>query len=151
MLARIPPSQRRLVILVGLAAVAAGAFAGVAIVLASGDSAVRPSEYQPFEVGNAARLGEAVATEQPVFFADPTGGTRGFALALEDDELVALHVIPPGGSADCPIDWKPEDRRFEDCRDRVWDTHQLRRFRSSVNETGLFVVDLRTMEAPPTS
>lgn len=149
MLSRVPPAQRRLVILVGAAAIAAGIFAGVAIVLASGQPAVQPDEYEPFVVGNAARLGEIVATEQPLFFADPTDGPRGFALALEDGDLVALHVVPPGGSRDCPVGWDAGQGRFEDCRGRPHDTHTLRRFPTTIDADGLVVVDLRRLEPPP--
>lgn len=145
MLARIPPAQRRLVILVAAAAIAAGVFVGVVLVLASGQSAVRPGEYEPFEVGSAARLGELIATEQPLFFADPTGGTRGFALTLDDGDFAAVHVIPPGGSRDCPIDWVTERRRFEDCKGRHWPVDELRRFRTTIDDRGIVLVDLRAL------
>lgn len=149
MLARVPPAQRRLVVLVAAAAVAAGIFAGVAILLASGRPAVQPGEYEPFVAGNAARLGEIVATEQPIFYADPTGGRRGFALALEDGDFVALHVVPPGGSPDCPVDWDSEARHLKDCRGRAYEAGQLRRFPTSVNDEGVVVVDLRRLRDPP--
>lgn len=148
MTSRIPPAQRRLVLLVGAAAVAAGLFAGVAVILASGQPAVRPEQYEPFVAGNAATLGQMIATEQPLFYADPTGGTRGFALAIEDGTFVALHVVPPNGSPDCPIDWDLEAEEFRDCNDRVFETSRLRRFETEV-ENNLVVVDLRTVEPPP--
>jgi len=144
-LARVPPAQRRMLILVAAAAVAAGIFVGVAILLASGRPAVRPGRYEPFVAGNAATLGQMVATEQPIFYADPTGGTRGFAVALEDGDFVALHVVPPGGSAACPIDWDLRDKRFEDCRDTPFASEQLRRFKTEVTD-GVVIVDLRAIE-----
>lgn len=149
MLARIPPAQRRLVVLVAAAAVAAGVSVGVAVVLASGQPAVRPDRYEPFVTGHAARLGELIATDQPLFFADPTGGIRGFALALEDGDFVAVHVIPPGGSADCPIDWDPTADRFEDCHGKVWATRELRRFPTRLSEDDLVVVDIRRLDPAP--
>ena len=148
MLSRVPPEHRRLLILVGAAAIAAGVFAGAAVILATGQPAVKPGRYEPFAVGNAARLGQIIATEQPLFFADPTGGDRGFVLALDDGDFAALHVVPPGGSRACPINWEPEAARFADCRGTQYQPDQLRRFHTRVNDDGLVVVDLRKVEEP---
>lgn len=150
MLDRVPPAQRRLVLLTAVAAVAAGVFVAVAVILATGEGTSTPEEYQPFRIGRADRLAEQIR-DRPVFFADPTGGERGFALALHDGDFVALHVVTPGGSAECPIDWAVEDERFEDCDGRVWTPPQLARFDLRlVEEDGvdIVVVDLRRRLPP---
>lgn len=151
MLERLPPAQRRLVVLTGVAAVLAGTLVAVLVVLTAGRPAVRPGGYEPFEVGEASRVAQ-LAAARPLFFADPTGGSRGFALAVVEGELVALHVVPPGGSRACPIDWDSGARRFEDCRGRPWRADELRRFRVIVREEAAserVLVDLRRILDPP--
>jgi hypothetical protein len=144
-LRRVPPAQRPVVAGLAVAVALAIAFVAYALLRASGEPAVRAGDYQPFVVGRASALGRAVQ-ERPVFFADPTGGTRGFVLALEDDAFAALSVVPPGHDRACPIDWDPARRRFEDCRARAWETAELARFPVVLRDQGkdsVVVVDLR--------
>lgn len=150
MFSGLPPAQRRLLFLSLGALALAIAFVVLAVIFATGRPAVREGEYEPFEVGDAARLAEAIAREQPLFFADPVGGDRGFALTLDDGAFAALHVVPPGASSDCPIDWNDSAETFEDCRGRRWATDELARFPTSV-EDDLVVIDLRTRRAPQAS
>jgi hypothetical protein len=124
---RLPPAQRRLVLLTAFAAVGAVALAVVAVVVATEQPAGEQAEYQPFELGAATRVAEIVI-ERPVFFADPTGGDRGLAVTLLDDDLAAVHVVPPGGTRDCPVDWDAEGEQFEDCAGRAWAAEELSRF-----------------------
>lgn len=148
MFSRLPPAQRRLFLLSLGALVLAVAFVLVAIIVATGRPAVVEGEYRPFEVGNADRLSEAIATERPLFFADPTGGTRGFVLTLADGNFAALHVVPPRGRASCPVDWNLEEERFEDCDGRAFRPDQLSRFPVTINDDGVVVVDLREPRRP---
>jgi len=142
---RIPPAQRRLVALTALVAVLAGIFVAVAVILATGQQAVAPDEYEPFRVGRADVLVDTVR-DRPVFFADPTGGERGFAFTLHEGDFLALHVVPPGGSAECPVDWSVEASRFEDCEGQVHRPEELARFQVRVVDEGdeeIVLVDLR--------
>lgn len=149
MFRNVPPAQRRMVILSVVALALAIAFVVVAVIFAAGRPAVREGEYEPFEVGDAGALGRAIATGGPIFFPDPTGGDRGFLLAVEAGELVGLHVVPPGGSPDCPVDWNRDDEIFTDCEGRMWRSVELRRFPTTIDDEGLVVVDLRrTLPAP---
>lgn len=114
----------------------------------------RPREYRPFEV----RLGPALTEridERPVFFADPTGGDRGFVLTTHEGRLLALHVIPPGGTAACPVDWDPEAEQLVDCEGTAYEPDQLARFPVTAGpgadgaDEDAVLIDLRTIEPAP--
>ena len=87
----------------------------------------------------------------PVFFPDPRRGERAFYLDLEGEEIVALHVIPAGGRADCLVQWDRTEQRYEDCRGGPVDRSVLARFpvltREISEKTSVFV-DLRTITPP---
>jgi hypothetical protein len=146
---RIPPEQRFLVLLTAGLAVAAGLLVAFVVLDSSGGD--RPREYQAFEVGSGPALAEQ-ARRQPLFFADPIGGERGFVLVLHEGSFVALHVVPPAGSADCPIDWDPEEEAFEDCEGTRYQPDQLDRFPVRVgddDDPDAVFVDLRTLNPAP--
>lgn len=142
MLERVPPEQRRLVVLSMAAVALAVGFVVFALIFAAGRTAEVPDEYQPFEAGPAATLSELIATQQPVFYPDPTGGDRGFFLTLVDGSFTAVHVVPPGKTRDCPVEWRVGEEHFEDCDGTVWEPTDLRRFPISIRD-GTVVVDLR--------
>lgn len=145
----LPPAQRRLLLLSIGALVLAVGFVVVAVLFAVGRPAVRtPEEYRPFKIEKASVLAESVARHGPAFFADPTGGERGFVVQIIDRDLVALRVIPPGHTSECPVDWKAAHQQFEDCRGTVWSPRELQRFPSSIDDQGIFVVDLRRVLPP---
>lgn len=148
MLDRVPPEQRRLVLLSIAALALAVGFVVFALVFAAGRTAEAPEEYEPFGAGPAARLSELIATEQPIFFPDPTGGDRGFFLTLVDSSFTAVHVVPPGKTRSCPIEWQLGDEHFEDCDGAVWEPRELRRFPVAIRD-GIVVVDLRQPVPPP--
>lgn len=147
MLERVPREQRRLVLLSIAALGLAIGFVVFALIFAAGRTAETPEEYEPFEAGPAARLSELIATEQPIFFPDPTGGDRGFFLTLVDGSLTTVHVVPPGKTRSCPIEWQLGDERFEDCDGTVWSPRELRRFPVAIRD-GTVVVDLRERVPP---
>lgn len=145
------PGQRRLLLWTAGAAVAAGVLAGALVVAASRESRPR-RHYQPFRVGEGPALARAVRTQRPLFFADPLNGTRGFVLTLDGGDFVALHVVPPGGSARCPVGWDDARRVLADCRGRVYEPSQLARFPVTVGTPGdrdAVLVDLRRILPAP--
>lgn len=150
MLGRVPREQRRLVMLSIAALALAVGFVVFALVFAAGRTPPTPAEYEPFEAGSAATLAELIATEQPIFYPDPTGGDRGFYLTLVDGNFAAVHVVPPGGTRTCPIEWQTAEERFEDCDGAGWAPGELRRFPVAVRD-GVVVVDLRNLRAPPSA
>ena len=148
---RIPASQRRLFIVSAVAAAVAGVFAGVVLLVAAGPQE-RPRHYEPFAVGQGPELADAIRHQRPLFFADPTGGSRGFVLTLEDGQFLALHVVPPGGTRACAVGWNERHRRLEDCHGRAYRSEQLARFPVIVGTRGdpdRVLVDLRRLLPAP--
>ena len=133
------------------AAVVSGLALGVLVVGLVG-GARQPAVYQPFPAGTEQRIAGLINKDGPVFYPDPRNGTRAFYLDLEGGKVVALHVVPPGGTAKCPVQWDRAARRYADCRDRPVDPATLSRFtvltRPEGSQTAVFV-DLRTIEPPP--
>lgn len=145
-----PRRNPRLRILVATAAVASGLALGVIVVGLAG-GARQPSPYQPFLAGLERRLAETIRQDGPVFFPDPRRGTRAVYLDLEGSEIVALHVVPPGGDAACPVQWDREAKRYADCEDRPVDPGTLRRFPVTTQPRGdeeAVFVDLRESLPP---
>jgi hypothetical protein len=148
-MARGPDSRTR--VLVATAAVVSGlAVALVVIGLAGG--ARQPAVYQPFPAGTSQSITAQIKKDGPVFYSDPSNGTRAFYLDLEGGTVVALHVVPPGGTAGCPVQWDRTARRYTDCRKGPVDPATLPRFavltRPQGDQTAVFV-DVRTLEPPP--
>jgi hypothetical protein len=134
-----------------------GAVAGLIIgllVVATVGGERRPATYQPFFAGMKADRTSDIREGGPVLIPDPSGGERTFYLDLEGDEIVALHVIPPGGSARCPVQYDHAQRRYEDCDGGPVGRESLARFkvidRVDDEEVAVFV-DLREVVAPLTS
>ena len=144
-------TDNRTRVLVATAAVVSGLAIGLLVIGLAG-GARQPAVYQPFPAGTEQRIAGLIKEDGPVFYPDPRNGTRAFYLDLEGDKIVALHVVPPGGTAKCPVQWDRAARRYTDCGDTPVDPATLRRFavltRPEGSQTAVFV-DLRTVEPPP--
>jgi hypothetical protein len=142
-------------LLVGLAAVVSGlALAVLVIGMVGGDSGSRPETYEPFLAGPRERITRSIAEGGPIFFPDPTGGTRAFYVDRMAGTIVAFHVFPPDGKEDCPVQWDRKAKRYADCRDQPVDPATLRRFPvidGTPSRPDSIYVDLRTLEPPPAS
>ena len=88
----------------------------------------------------------------PVCYPDPKRGDRSFCLDLEGDRVVALHVVPPGGNADCLVRWDRAAKRYQDCHGAAVDPATLARFpvltKEIAGKVSVFV-DVRTVTPPP--
>jgi len=128
-------------VLVATAAVVSGLALGVLVVGLAG-GAKQPVVYQPFFAGLEDRLTTLIKTEGPVFYPDPTTGSRGFYLDLVDGRIVALHVIMPG-STNCAVQWDRNQKRYLDCHQAPVDPATLERFpvstRTGGDKTAVFV------------
>jgi hypothetical protein len=140
-------------VIVATAGVVAGLAVGivaVAIIGASGDGG-EPQPYQPFFVTTSDRITKQINADGPVFYPDPRKGERAFYLDLDGEQIVALHVIPPGGTAACLVQWDREEKRYEDCRGALVDRETLARFpvlTREIDEKISVFVDLRTITPP---
>jgi hypothetical protein len=89
----------------------------VAIVNAGGDGGGgEPAPYQPFFVGTSDRIEKRIKADGPECYQDPREGLGSFCLDLDGNEFIALHVVPPGGTTECLVQWDRKERRYEDCR-----------------------------------
>jgi hypothetical protein len=139
-------------VIVATAGVVMGLVVGIiAVAILSGSGSGDPQPYQPFFAGQSDRVTKQVKADGPVFFPDPRKGERAFYLDLEGEEIVALHVVPPGGTAACLVQWDRTEKRYEDCRGTPVDPAALARFpvltRDISDKTSVFV-DLRTITPP---
>jgi hypothetical protein len=138
-------------VLVATAAVVSGLVIAVLVIGLAG-GARQPAIYQPFPAGTEQSITALIEQDGPVFYPDPRGGTRAFYLDLEGGRIVALHVVPPGGTARCPVQWDRKAKRYADCRHTPVDPATLPRFgvltRPRGDQTAVFV-DIRTVEQAP--
>lgn len=96
----------------------------------------------PLRLGDVAALSARVDAAGPVFFPDLDGGRRGFWIALEDGQVVALAAEPEdqraeeerGGGRRCPVGWERRQSRFVDCRGNAVATSALSRFEVILEE-----------------
>jgi hypothetical protein len=140
-------------VILATAAVVLGLAAGIAIVaVASGGHSSAPAAYQPFFAGQSDRVTKTIKDDGPIFYPDPRKGDRAFYLDLDGDRILALHVVPPGGSAACLVQWDRAQKRYEDCHGAPVDRSTLERFPVLTKRIGDKVsvfVDLRTVTPPP--
>jgi hypothetical protein len=138
-------------VLVATAAVVSGLVVGLLVIGLAGRTR-EPAVYQPFAAGTEQSITAQIQKDGPVFYADPSNGTRAFYLDLEGGKVVALHVVSPGGTAECPVQWDRAAKRYTDCRKTPVDPATLSRFavltRPLGSQTAVFV-DVRTIEPPP--
>lgn len=112
-----------------------------------------PPPYQPFFAGQSDRVTRQIKEGGPVCYQDPKQGERSFCLDLDGDQIIALHVLPPGGSAACLVQWDRGEKRYEDCHGAPIDRATLARFSVLTKEIGGKIsvfVDVRTT-SPPSS
>jgi hypothetical protein len=140
-------------VLLATAAVVLGLALGIAIiVVARSGHGGTPTVYQPFFAGQSDRVTKAIKEDGPVFYPDPRKGDRAFYLDLDGDQIVALHVVPPGGTAACLVQWHRAQKRYEDCHGAAVDRSTLERFPVLTKRIGDKIsvfVDLRTITPPP--
>ena len=138
-------------VIVATAGVVAGLAVGIVGVAVISGGSGDPEPYQPFFAGTSDRIAKQIKDGGPVFFPDAREGERAFYLDLEGERIAALHVIPPGGTAACPVQWDREETRYEDCRGGPVDRAGLARFpvltREISDKISVFV-DLRTITPP---
>jgi hypothetical protein len=111
-----------------------------------------PPPYQPFFAGTSDQVTKQIKKDGPVCYQDPQEGNRSFCLDLQGDQLVAYHVVPPGGTPDCLVQWDRTEKRYENkCSGALVDPATLARFpvltKDIGGKTSVFV-DVRT-PAPP--
>ena len=149
-MARRRPRQRALVLTAGLAG---GLIIGLLVIATVGGTRRAPT-YRPFFAGMKDHRVENIREGGPVLIPDPTGGQRTFYLDLEGDEIIALHVVLPGGSARCPVQFDRRQQRYEDCDGAPVARGTLPRFqvitRADDDEGEAIFVDLRELMPPVT-
>lgn len=144
-------SRQRVVVLT--AAVVGGLIIGL-LVIATVAGSRQPATYRPFFAGMKDDRVQNIREGGPVLIPDPKGGERTFYLDIEGEGIVALHVVPPGGSARCPVQFDHQQQRYEDCDGRPVARETLARFKviTRVNEDDkeAIFVDVREVQAPVT-
>lgn len=141
-------------VILATAAVVLGLAVGIvviAIVNSPGDGG-EAAPYQPFFVGQSDRVTKLVKDGGPICIPDPREGQRSFCLDLQNDQFVAYHVVPPGGSADCLVQWDRTEKRYENkCSGAPIDPATLARFPVLTKEISGKIsvfVDVRETTAP---
>ena len=132
----------------------------VALINGSGGGG-EPQPYQPFFIGTSERVAKRIQSDGPECYQDPKKGDRSFCLDLdgtadsgdtpEPPGFVALHVVPPGGTTACLVQWDRKEKRYEDCHDAPVDRNTLARFPVLTREIGGKIsvfVDVREAAAP---
>jgi hypothetical protein len=140
-------------VILATAAVVMGLVAGIVLVaVLNARGGGEPLPYQPFFAGQSDRITKQIKTDGPVFYPDPRKGERAFYLDSVGDQIVALHVVPPGGTAACLIQWDRAEKRYEDCHGAPLDRAALARFPVLTKEIGdktSVFVDVREATPPP--
>ena len=141
-------------VILATAAVVLGLALGIvviAVVNSQGEGG-EAAPYQPFFAGQSDRLTKRIKEGGPVCIPDPKAGERSFCLDLQADQFVAYHVLPPGGTADCLVEWDRTEKRYENtCSRAPVDPATLARFPILTREIGGKIsvfVDVRS-PAPP--
>jgi len=123
----------------------------IAILNSKGGGA--PPPYQPFFAGQSDRVTKQIREGGPVCYQDPQEGSHSFCLDLRGDQFVAYHVVPPGGTAACLVQWNRDEKRYENkCSKAAVDPATLARFpvltKDIGGKTSIFV-DVRETTPPP--
>lgn len=124
-----------------------------------GDGEARP--YEPFFVGTSERVAKRIRSDGPECYPDLKKGDRSFCVDLdgtansgdtpEPPGFVALHIVPPGGTTACLVQWDRKEKRYEDCHGMPIDRNTLARFPVLTREIGGKIsvfVDVRETTAP---
>ena len=141
-------------VILATAAVVVGLVVGIVLVamLNSKGGGEAPA-YQPFFAGTSDSVTKQIKKDGPVCYQDPKAGERSFCLDLQGDQFVAYHVIPPGGTPGCLVQWNRTARRFENkCTGAPVDPAGLARFpvlTKDIGEKTSVFVDVRQTTPPP--
>lgn len=142
-------------VILATAAVVVGLVVGIVVVAVArgGGGSGKNAPYQPFFAGTTDRVTKQIRADGPVCYPDPKKGDRSFCLDLDGEQIIALHVVPPGGTPACLVQWDRKDKRYEDCHGTPVDRSTLERFPVLTKEIGGKVsvfVDVRTtLPGPP--
>jgi hypothetical protein len=143
-------------VILATAAVVLGLAVGIvviAVINSSGGSGGEAAPYQPFFAGQSDRITKEIKKDGPICYQDPKAGERSFCLDLVAEQFVAYHVLPPGGTADCLVQWDRTEKRYENkCSGAPVDPATLARFPVLTKEISGKIsvfVDVRTTAPPP--
>ena len=139
-------------VILATAAVVCGLVMGIVVIaVLNGRGGGKAPPYQPFFAGQSDRISRQIKDGGPVFYPDPRQGGRAFYLDVDGAQIIALHVVPPGGTTDCLVQWNQAGHRYEDCHHTAVERSALDRFpvltRQIGDKTSIFV-DLRTTTPP---
>jgi hypothetical protein len=125
-------------VILATAAVVVGLAVGIVLVaVLNSRGGGEPLPYQPFFAGTSDTVTKQIKKDGPVCYQDPKAGERSFCLDLLGDQFVAYHVLPPGGTANCLVQWDRGDRRYENgCSGAPVDPATLARFPVLTKEIG---------------
>lgn len=123
----------------------------VALINGSGSGGGEPRPYEPFFVGTSERVAKRIRSDGPECYPDLKQGDRSFCVDLDGDQFVALHIVPPGGTPACLVQWDRKEKRYEDCHGTPVDRNALARFPVLTKEIGGKIsvfVDVRDTTSP---
>jgi hypothetical protein len=141
-------------VILATAAVVLGLAVGIiAVAVLNSQGGGEPPPYQPFFAGQSDRVSKEIKKDGPICYQDPKAGERSFCLDLVSDQFVAYHVLPPGGTADCLVEWDRTEKRYENkCSRAPIDPATLARFPVLTKEISGKIsvfVDVRETTPPP--
>jgi hypothetical protein len=141
-------------VILATAAVVLGLAVGIVVVaVVNSSGGGEPAPYQPFFAGQSDRVSKEIEKDGPICYQDPKAGERSFCLDLVSDQFVAYHVLPPGGTADCLVQWDRTEKRYENkCSKAPVDPATLARFPVLTKEISGKIsvfVDVRETTPPP--
>jgi len=142
-------------VILATAAVVAGLVVGIVVVavVKGGGGGGKEVPYQPFFAGTTEQITKSIRSGGPTCYQDPKKGDRSFCLDLDGEQIIARHVIPPGGRADCLVQWARSRHRYQDCHGTPVDRSTLARFpvltKDIGGRTSVFVDVRTTLPGPP--
>lgn len=141
-------------VILATAAVVLGLAVGIVVIAVVNSQSENggPAPYQPFFAGQSDRLTKQIKEGGPVCIPDPKAGERSFCLDLLGEGFVAYHVLPPGGTAECLVEWDRTEKRYENrCSRAPVDPATLARFpvlTREISEKISVFVDVRQTTPP---
>jgi hypothetical protein len=124
-------------------------FAGVTALIGSGGAGSKLGD-DVFEVGRADRLRPEVERDGPLLFQALVGDRDLYVQYVGEGRWTAFEAVAPGAPRRCQLQWRTRPRRFVDrCTGTAYpaDGTGLVRYRTTVDEDGVVVVDLRRRES----